>query len=231
MAAEDALKPWQHRSWIFPRDPNFAVKATRALDLYAGCWQGEPPLGEDEFVVCADEKTSIQARCRGHPTLPPRKARMMRVEHEYQRAGALAYLAAYDVHRAQVIGRMEPTTGIEPFSRLVAHVMTSEPYASAKRVFTPHRPHPAPPASRRPLTRARHGPGSRLIDAHVLPARTTKTVEPRASPGCAPPGAADRCLAAVTVEQVSDARHPCHERAALTCIDEPVRTTRRATTH
>ena len=33
--AEDAIKPWQHRSWIFPRDPDFAVKAARVLDLYA----------------------------------------------------------------------------------------------------------------------------------------------------------------------------------------------------
>ena len=132
--AEDVLKPWQHRSWIFPRDPDFAVKAARVLDLYAGTWQGEP-LGEGEFVVCADEKTSIQARCRCHPTLPPGKARMMRVEHEYERKGALQYLAGYDVHRARVIGRMEPTTGIEPFGRLVAQVMTTEPYASADRVF------------------------------------------------------------------------------------------------
>ena len=132
--AEDVLKPWQHRSWIFPRDPDFAVKAARVLDLYAGTWQGEL-LGEGEFVVCADEKTSIQARCRCHPTLPPGKARMMRVEHEYQRKGALQYLAGYDVHRARVIGRMEPTTGIEPFGRLVAQVMTTEPYASADRVF------------------------------------------------------------------------------------------------
>jgi hypothetical protein len=132
--AEDVLKPWQHRSWIFPRDPDFAVKAARVLDLYARTWQGEP-LGEGEFVVCADEKTSIQARCRCHPTLPPGKARMMRVEHEYERKGALQYLAGYDVHRARVIGRMEPTTGIEPFGRLVAQVMTTEPYASADRVF------------------------------------------------------------------------------------------------
>lgn len=132
--AEDPLKPWQHRSWLFPRDPDFAAKAARVLDLYARIWQGEP-LGEREFVVCADEKTSIQARCRCHPTLPPGKARTMRVEHEYQRKGALAYLAAYDVHHARVIGRLEPTTGIEPFSRLVAQVMTSEPYASAERVF------------------------------------------------------------------------------------------------
>src|SRR5207245_3615574 len=87
------------------------------------------------FVICADEKTSIQARCRCHPTLPPGRARLMRVEHEYDRGGALAYLAAYDVHRAQVMGRCESTTGIEPFGRLVTQVMTTEPYASAERVF------------------------------------------------------------------------------------------------
>jgi hypothetical protein len=59
----------------------------------------------------------------------------MRVEHEYDRRGALAYLAAWDVHHARVFGRCEPTTGIEPFGRLVAQVMTVEPYASAHRVF------------------------------------------------------------------------------------------------
>jgi hypothetical protein len=132
--AGDALKPWQYRTWISPRDPDFAAKAARALDLYAGFWDGEP-LGERDFVICADEKTSIQARCRCHPTLPPGKARMMRVEHEYERKGALAYLAAYDVHHARVLGRMEPGTGIEPFGRLVAQVMNTEPYASAERVF------------------------------------------------------------------------------------------------
>jgi hypothetical protein len=59
----------------------------------------------------------------------------MRVEHEYDRGGALAYMAAWDVHRAKIMGRCEPTTGIEPFRRLVAQVMTTEPYASARRVF------------------------------------------------------------------------------------------------
>jgi DDE superfamily endonuclease len=59
----------------------------------------------------------------------------MRVEHEYDRRGAVAYLAAYDVHRAQAFGRSENSTGIEPFGRLVEQVMTAEPYASAQRVF------------------------------------------------------------------------------------------------
>ena len=104
------------------------------LDLYARTWNGKP-LGKRDFVISSDEKTSIQARIRCHPTLPPAPRRAMRVEHEYDRGGALAYLAAWDVHRAKIIGRCEPTTGIEPFRRLVAQVMSTEPYASARRVF------------------------------------------------------------------------------------------------
>lgn len=130
----DAIKPWQHRSWIFPRDPDFAAKAGRVLDLYHRRFNNRP-LGPDEYVISTDEKTSIQARCRCHPTLPPGPGQPMRVEHEYKRRGALAYLAALDVHHAQVIGRCEDTTGIVPFSRLVEQVMTTEPYASARRVF------------------------------------------------------------------------------------------------
>jgi hypothetical protein len=84
---EDAIRPWQHRCWIFPRDPQFPAKAGRILDLYARTWQGRE-LRDDEFVVSADEKTSIQARVRVHPSLPVRAGRPMRVEHEYQRGGA-----------------------------------------------------------------------------------------------------------------------------------------------
>ena len=132
--AADALKPWQYRSWLFPRDPDFAAKASRVLDLYERRWESTP-LGDREYVISSDEKTSIQARCRCHPSLPPGKARAMRVNHEYKRGGALSYLAAYDVHRARVFGRCGPSTGIEPFMAPVEQVMTIEPYASAKRVF------------------------------------------------------------------------------------------------
>ncbi|WP_237534428.1 hypothetical protein [Streptomyces sp. SID3343] len=82
---QDALKPWQYRSWIFIRDPNFRAEAQRILDLYARTCEGEP-LGEDEYVISSDEKTSIQARCRCHPTLAPGQARAMRVGHEYAAA-------------------------------------------------------------------------------------------------------------------------------------------------
>lgn len=132
--AADAIKPWQYRSWLFPRDPGFAAKAGRVLDLYERRWEGKP-LGKREYVISSDEKTSIQARCRCHPSLPPGKARAMRVNHEYTRGGALSYLAAYDVHQARVFGRCAASTGIKPFMALVEQVMTVEPYASAERVF------------------------------------------------------------------------------------------------
>jgi hypothetical protein len=131
---EDAIRPWQHRTWIFPRDPQFALKAGRILDLYAKQWAGKR-LRHDEFVLSTDEKTSIQARIRKHSTLPPRPGYAARVEHEYKRGGAWAYLAALDVHRAKVFGRCEQTTGIEPFARLVKQVMMQPPYCEAHRVF------------------------------------------------------------------------------------------------
>jgi transposase len=132
--AADAIRPWQHRSWIFPRDPYFAVKAARVLDLYQRIWDGHP-LGEEEYVLSADEKPGVQARRRIHPALPPRPRQAMRTESEYARGGTLAYLAAYDVHQARVMGRCEPSTGIQPFTALVDQVMATEPYASARRVF------------------------------------------------------------------------------------------------
>ena len=132
--AADAIKPWRYKYWLFPRDPHFAEKAGRVLDLYAGYWQGMP-LGPKEYILSADEKTSIQARLRCHPSLPPAPGRAMRVEHEYERGGALQYLAAWDVRRGLVMGRCEPATGIEPFGRLVTQVMEQKPYRRAKRVF------------------------------------------------------------------------------------------------
>jgi transposase len=132
--SEDAIKPWQYRSWIFITDPDFAVKAQRVLDLYDRTWKGKP-LSAGDYVVSADEKTSIQARCRCHPTLPAGTSRQIRVNHDYHRRGAIAYLTAYDVHSGRVFGRCEDTTGIAAFERLVDQMMTTEPYASAERVF------------------------------------------------------------------------------------------------
>jgi transposase len=130
----DAIRPWRYRSWIFPRDPGFAVKAGRVLDLYQRIWDGAELAG-DEYVISTDEKSQLQILSRCHPGLPPAPGRPGRVEFEYERHGTVAYLAAYDVHRARLMGRVEPTTGIAPFTALVNQVMSTEPYASARRVF------------------------------------------------------------------------------------------------
>lgn len=34
--SQNAIWPWSHRSWIFPRDPQFAQKAGPILDLNEG---------------------------------------------------------------------------------------------------------------------------------------------------------------------------------------------------
>src|SRR6266481_2558935 len=70
------------------------TKAGRILDLYDRVWQGRP-LSAREFVISADEKSSIQARRRKQPRLSPAPGRSTRVEHEYFREGAWTYLAAW----------------------------------------------------------------------------------------------------------------------------------------
>jgi hypothetical protein len=130
----DAIKPWTHRTWLFPKDPLFEEKGSRVLDLYFRLFNGMP-LGPDEYVISADEKTSIQARHRKVIGVGPMPHQPRLVEFEYDRMGAWAYLAAWDVHRAKVFGICEKTTGIEPYHRLVDLVMGQEPYRSARRVF------------------------------------------------------------------------------------------------
>ncbi len=134
--SEDAIKPWQYRSWIFARDPEFPAKAGRILDLYGGRWEGEL-LHPGDYVVCCDEKPSIQARARKHATLPAAAGvkRGQRVEHEYERRGALCYFAAWDVRRARLFDRCAPADGIVPFDQLVEQFMSMQPYSKAQRVF------------------------------------------------------------------------------------------------
>ena len=111
-----------------------AEKAGRVLDLSAGYWQGTP-LDPKDYSIRADEKTRIQARRRCQPSLPSAPGRVTRIEPEYERGGAVQYLAAGDVRRGLVRGGCEPATGIEPFGRLVAQVREQEPYGAAERVF------------------------------------------------------------------------------------------------
>ena len=132
--SEDAIRPWSYRSWIFPRDPHFAVKAGRALDLYGRRWN-DKPLKDGDFVLSADEKAGLQIRKRRASIQCPAKRRPIRVEHEYRRRGTCAYQAVWDVHRARLFGHVVERSTIDCFDALVASVMATEPYRSANRVF------------------------------------------------------------------------------------------------
>ena len=132
--AEHPVKPWQYRSWIYPRAPDFEAKATVILDLYQGFYQGKP-LRPGDRLLSFDAKPSIQARGRCHPTAPAGPGKPVRVEHEYVRHGALALLAGLDVHTGKVLASAPATTGIAPFMGLVGQVMARPEYRDAPRVF------------------------------------------------------------------------------------------------
>jgi hypothetical protein len=133
---EDAIRPWAWRSWVFPRDLDFREKASRVLDLYERRWQGKR-LHPGDYVISADEKTQLQALMRRHPLIAPGPDRPGLVEHEYRRLGTLAYLAAMDVHNPKrgLFGHTQAKISNDAFDALVADVMATEPYASARRVF------------------------------------------------------------------------------------------------
>jgi transposase len=132
--AENPVKPWRYQSWITPRDPAFEAKASVILDLYQGSYQGKP-LNPGDRILSVDAKPSIQARGRVRPVVPAGPGRVMRVEHEYERSGALALLACYDVHAGTVSATTPGTTGIVPFMDLMAQVMEKPEYKNAPRVF------------------------------------------------------------------------------------------------
>src|SRR6202040_4217547 len=117
-----------------PRDPDFEAKAKVVVDLYQGCYQGEP-LGPGDRILSFDAKPQINARRRLHPPLPAAPGRPVRYEHEYRRQGSLALLAGLDVHTGKVFASTPLTTGIKPFMDLAGQVMNRPEYKEAPRVF------------------------------------------------------------------------------------------------
>lgn len=87
----DKIKPWRYHSWQHSTDPQFVEKAVPVLDLYA---QAPALQAHGELTVCADEKTSIQARQRVTPTKAPASGAVMQVADRYKRMGALQLFCA-----------------------------------------------------------------------------------------------------------------------------------------
>ena len=88
---QDQLKPWRYHSWQHSTDPQFVEKALPVLDLYA---QAQPLQAQGELTVCADEKTSIQARQRVTATKAAAAGEGLQVADRYKRMGALQLFCA-----------------------------------------------------------------------------------------------------------------------------------------
>ena len=111
--AEHPIKPWQYQSWIYPRDPDFAAKATVILDLYQGYYQGKRlhrATGSSRWTPSPPSRPAADAAT----ARPPAAGRSGWSTNTS--AGALALLAALDVHTGKVFASAPATTGIAPFT-------------------------------------------------------------------------------------------------------------------
>lgn len=133
--AEDALKPWRYRSWITPRDPEFAQKAGRVLDLYQGTWEGQPLEPQKDLVLSLDEKTGIQALERVAPTQAPKPGKSGRVEHEYKRHGVVGFLAALFIATGHVVAQCITSNSKENFRAFVSDVLSGPLCKGYERIF------------------------------------------------------------------------------------------------
>lgn len=119
MLLRHQLRPWRWHAWLsrrVPRDATFVQQVESIVDLYTQA------LKEDELVLCLDEKTSLQPRRRLSPTLPARRGAPVRVEHEYERSGALNLFAAFNTRTGKVVGMTAPRKRAVEFLRFMARL-------------------------------------------------------------------------------------------------------------
>ena len=91
------LKPHLSRTFKVSNDPKFLEKLTDVVALYL-----DPP--EHALVLCADEKSQIQALDRTQPGLPIKKGRCGTMTHDYKRNGTTTLFAAIELLSGTVIG-------------------------------------------------------------------------------------------------------------------------------
>ncbi|MGH9194831.1 MAG: IS630 family transposase [Acidimicrobiia bacterium] len=95
------LKPHLSRTFKLSNDPQFLEKLTDVVGLYL-----DPP--EHALVLCADEKSQIQALDRTQPGLPIKKGRCGTMTHDYKRNGTTTLFAAIELASGEVIGECMP---------------------------------------------------------------------------------------------------------------------------
>jgi transposase len=94
---QSSLKPHLTRTFKVSNDPRFAEKLIDIVGLYLN-----PP--DNALVLCADEKSQIQALDRTQPSLPMYPGRCATLTHDYKRNGTTTLFAAIELAQGRLIG-------------------------------------------------------------------------------------------------------------------------------
>jgi len=130
--ATERLHPWRYHTWQHIHDPvQFLERARPVLDSYA---QAQPLLEAGIWLVCLDEKTSIQARAAEHPPEPASAGHPLRQSPRYTRQGALHLFAGLSVADGQVSGQCATRKRFVDFQAFLLDVIL--PAARARHVHT-----------------------------------------------------------------------------------------------
>lgn len=130
--AAEKIKPWRYHTWQHILDPAaFLARARPVLQLYA---QAPDLLAQGCWLVCLDEKTSIQARQGEQKPRPARPGQPVQVAPRYRRRGAIQLFAGLSVADGQVYGQCRPHKRFVDFQAFITEVIV--PAAKRRGVHT-----------------------------------------------------------------------------------------------
>jgi hypothetical protein len=128
----ERIRPWRYHSWQHLHDPEqFLVRACPVLQRYP---QAKTLLMQGIWLLCMDEKTSIQARQGQEPPRPAHVGSSQLQESRYERRGALNLFAALSVADGKVCGVFRDRKRFVDFQSTIQEMIIPE--ALARSVHT-----------------------------------------------------------------------------------------------
>ena len=119
---QEKIKPWQRHAWQKSTDPEFLTKATVVLNLYE---RARVLARRGEIVVCADEKTCLQALTLTGGVDPAQPGKPVRHGARYKRQGILNLFAGLWVHTGQTMARCFPRKRFMEFQDFLMMIFQS----------------------------------------------------------------------------------------------------------
>ena len=128
----ERLRPWRYHAWQHIHDPHaFLERARPVLQAYA---QAQSLLQQGTWLICLDEKTSLQAREGEQPPRPARPGKSLLHEARSYRRGARHLFAGLSVADGQVYGICRSRKCFADFQAFVQQVIIPE--ALRRKVHT-----------------------------------------------------------------------------------------------